>query len=138
MTCTEKVSNFYWIILENSSKHHCFTRQIAFFKNRWVPILCDFWKPMFPRFDRLHLKFILRWGWVFLERTRILNGIQFTTHFIEFFVVEMKRFVRSFVNVVLTRQTCGQRSRQGCGKQTPSARKLFYRANLLYVPNIKM
>ena len=22
-----------------------------------------------------------RWGWVFLERTRILNGIQFTTHF---------------------------------------------------------
>jgi len=33
----------------------------------------------------------LRWGWVFLERTRILSGIQFTTHFIEFFVVETKR-----------------------------------------------
>jgi len=27
---------------------------------------------------------------------------------------------------------------QGCGEQTPSARKLFFRANLLYVPNIKM
>ena len=27
---------------------------------------------------------------------------------------------------------------QGCGKQTPSARKLFFRVNLLYVPNIKM
>jgi len=27
---------------------------------------------------------------------------------------------------------------QGYGKQTPSARKLFSRANLLYVPNIKM
>ena len=53
---------------------------------------------------------MLRWGWVFLERTRILSGIQFTTHFIEFFAVETKRFVGSFVNVILTRQTCGQRS----------------------------
>jgi len=51
-----------------------------------------------------------RWGWVFLERTRILSGIQFTTYFIEIFVVETKRFVDSFVNVILTRQTCGQRS----------------------------
>jgi len=47
---------------------------------------------------------------VFLERTRILSGIQFTTYFIESFVVETKRFVSSFVNVILTRQTCGQRS----------------------------
>ena len=51
-----------------------------------------------------------RWCWVFLERTRILSGIQFTTHFIELFVVETKRFVGSFSNVILTRQTCGQRS----------------------------
>jgi len=51
----------------------------------------------------------LRWGWVFLERTRILSGIQFTTHFIDFFVVETKRFVGSFLNVILTWQTCGQR-----------------------------
>ena len=36
--------------------------------------------------------------WVFLERTRILSGIQFTTHVIEFFVVETKRFVGSTVN----------------------------------------
>ena len=27
---------------------------------------------------------------------------------------------------------------QNCGKQTPSDRKLFSRANLLHVPNIKM
>jgi len=27
---------------------------------------------------------------------------------------------------------------QGCGEQTPSARKLFVRANLLYIPNVKM
>jgi len=52
----------------------------------------------------------LRWGWVFLERTRILSGIQFTTHFIEIFVMETKRFVGSFVIVILTRQICGQRS----------------------------
>jgi len=52
----------------------------------------------------------LRWGCVFLERTRILSEIQFTTHSIEFFVVETKRFVGSFVHVILTRQTCGQRS----------------------------
>jgi len=31
-------------------------------------------------------------------------------HFIEFFAVETKRFVGSFVHVILTRQTCGQRS----------------------------
>ena len=52
----------------------------------------------------------LRWGWVFLERTRILSGIQFTTYFIESFVVETKRFVGSFVHVILMRQTCSQRS----------------------------
>ena len=44
----------------------------------------------------------LRWGWVFLERTWILSGIQFTTHFIDFFVVETKRVVGSFVKVILT------------------------------------
>jgi len=53
---------------------------------------------------------LLRWGWVFLERTWILSGIQFTTHFIEILVVETKRFVGSFVHVILMRQTCGQRS----------------------------
>jgi len=51
----------------------------------------------------------LRWGWVFLDRTQILSGIQFTTHSIESFVVETQRFVSSSVNVILTRQTCGQR-----------------------------
>ena len=50
----------------------------------------------------------LRWGWVFLERTRILSGIQFTTYFIEIFVVETKLFVGNFVHVILTRQICGQ------------------------------
>jgi len=53
---------------------------------------------------------LLRWGWVFLERTWILSGIQFTTYFMNPFVVETKRFVGSFVHVILTRQICGQRS----------------------------
>ena len=52
----------------------------------------------------------VRWGGVFLERTWILSGIQFTTYFIEIFVVKTKRFVGSFVHVILTRQTCSQRS----------------------------
>ena len=60
----------------------------------------------------------LRWVRVFLEQTRLLSGIQFTTHFIEFFVVETKRFVSSTVNVILTRQTCGQCwSRAAIGKR---------------------
>ena len=41
---------------------------------------------------------------------QILSGIHFTTQFIDFFVVETKQFVGSFVNVILTRQTCGQLS----------------------------
>jgi len=45
-----------------------------------------------------------------LQRTRILSGIQFTTCFIEIFVVKTKPFVGSFVHVILTRQTCDQRS----------------------------
>jgi len=52
-----------------------------------------------------------RWGWVFIERTQILSAIQFTTrHFIKFVVMETKRFVGSSIYVLLTRQTCGQRS----------------------------
>jgi len=44
-------------------------------------------------------RYTLRWGWVFLKRKWNLSGIQFTTHFIELFVVETKRFVCSIVNV---------------------------------------
>jgi len=51
------------------------------------------------------------WGWVFLERMRILSGIHFTTHFIEFLLWKRnERLVGSFVHVTLMRQTCGQRS----------------------------
>jgi hypothetical protein len=80
----------------------------------------------------------LRWGWVFLERTRILSGFQFTTYFIEFFVVETKRFVGSFVHMIFDAANLRPALEQSCGKQTPSDRKLFFRANLLHVPYIKM
>ena len=66
----------------------------------------------------------LRWGWEFLERTRIFSEIQFTTHFIEFFVVETKRFVGSFVNI-LTRQTCGQRSSRAAESKRRALGHLF-------------
>jgi len=79
----------------------------------------------------------LRWGGVFLERTQILSGIQFTRHFIEFVVVETKQFVSSNVNVILTRQTCGQHH-DVCGKRKPSASILLLRTYLPYVPNIKV
>jgi len=73
---------------------------------------------------------MLRWGWVFLERTRILSGIQFTTHFIDFFVVQTKWFVGSSLNVILTRQTCGQRLSRAAESKTPTARyfsqRIFY------------
>jgi len=67
----------------------------------------------------------LRWGWVFLERLWILSGIQFTTRFIDFFVVETKRFVGSFVNVILTRQTCGQRSSRAAESKRRALEKYF-------------
>jgi len=52
----------------------------------------------------------LRQGWVFSKRTCVFRGIQVTRHFIEFVVVETKQIVGTNSNVILTRQTCGQRS----------------------------
>jgi len=67
----------------------------------------------------------LRWGWVFLERTRILSGIQLTTHFIDFFVVQTKLFVGSFLKVILKRQTCGQRSSRAAESKRWALGKYF-------------
>jgi len=77
----------------------------------------------------------LRWGWVFLERTQILSGIQFSSHFIDFFVVETKhwQFVGSFVNVILARQTCGQLSSRAAESKRRALGNSFC-ANLLCVP----
>ena len=75
---------------------------------------------------------------MFLERTRILRGIQFTTHFIEFLIVEIKRFVGISVKRDFDAANLRPALEQGYGKQTPGARKLFFRMNLLHVPNTKM
>ena len=61
-------------------------------------------------------------GWVF----RILSGIKCTRHFIEFVVVETKRFVSSNVNVILTRQTCSQRSCMSAGSKRGALQNYFY------------
>jgi len=74
---------------------------------------------------------IIRRGWVFLERTRILSRIQFTTHVIEFVVVETKRLVGSTIN-------SEDHFSAGRGRQTPSASILFSHTNLAYVVRIKM
>ena len=52
----------------------------------------------------------VRCGWIILEQTRSLRRFHFTTLFIEFVVVETKRFFSGNPNVILMRQTCVQRS----------------------------
>jgi len=59
---------------------------------------------------QFHRKRTLKVGLGVSRTNAILSGIQFTTHFIDFFVVETTRFVGSTVNVILTRQTYGKRS----------------------------
>ena len=50
----------------------------------------------------------LRWGWIFLERTRI------------------KQFVGSTVNVILTRQTCSQRSSRAAESKRRALGNYFF------------
>jgi len=70
--------------------------------------------------------FQLRWGWIFLERTQILSGIHFTRHFIELVLGETKQFVGSSVNVILTQQTCGQRSSRSTSAGSKRETLAFY------------
>ena len=85
-------------------------------------------------------KFRSRWGWVLLEQMRILSGIQFTTHFIYFFCCGNETNRWWFCKCDLDAAAANLRPalEQGCGKQTPSARKLFLRMSLLYVSDVKM
>ena len=86
------VKVYLWITLT--------TREFPFFSSFFLSFFLGWWRRN------------LRWGWVYLKRTRtrILSGIQLIGYFIEFVVVETKWFFSSNVNVILTRQTCGQRS----------------------------
>jgi len=74
----------------------------------------------------------LSWGFEFLDRTRILSGIQFKKHLIDFIVVETKKFHRSIVNVILTRQTCGQHSSMSAGSKRRALGK-FVSVQICYV-----
>jgi len=49
-----------------------------------------------------------------------LSGIGFERHFIKFIVVETHEFVGSNVNVILSRQTCGQRSSRAAESKRPA------------------
>ena len=57
------------------------------------------------------------WEVIFFIEMRIHSGIQITRHFIKSVVVETKQFVGSDVNVIWTRQTCGQRSSMAAGSK---------------------
>jgi len=91
---------------------------------KWCPVIGKPGSARQNRRDEPHGT--LRWGWIFLERTRILSGIQFTTHFIEIFVVETKQFVGSTVNVILTRQTCSQRSSRAAESKRRALGNYFF------------
>jgi len=78
----------------------------------------------------------IRWGWVFLEQTRNLSGIQFTRHLIELVVVETKIFFGN-VNMILTRQTCGQRSSMSMGSKRQELRHYFSKRICLLFPMSK-
>jgi len=98
--------------------------------------MCDM-THSYVRHDSLK-RFTLGRGWVFFERTRILSGIRFARHFIEFVFVETKQCASSNANVILTRQTCGQRWNMSAGSNHRALAFYFSVQNLLYVPNIKM
>jgi len=57
------------------------------------------------------------WVGHFSNERGFSSGIQFTRHFIEIIVVETKEFVSSNVNVILTQQTCSQRSSMSTGSK---------------------
>jgi len=88
--------------------------------------------------DPYDINTLLRQGSVFSKRTCVFSGIQFTTHFIEFVVVETKQIVRSNSNVILTRQTCGQHSGMAAGGKRRALAFYFSRTNFLCVSNVEM
>jgi len=57
-------------------------KSFSFHNNELNEIPCKLDSTENPRWFEKSL--YSRWGWVFLERMRILSGIQFTTHFIDF------------------------------------------------------
>jgi len=59
----------------------------------------------------------VRQGWILFQRTCAFAGIYFTKHSIELFLVETNQLFGSNSNVILTRKTCGHRSRRAAGSK---------------------
>jgi len=59
----------------------------------------------------------LRQGWVFLERTRILSGIQFTKYFTDFVFVKTNQSISSNPHVICPQETFCQRSNVDAGSK---------------------
>jgi len=65
------------------------------------------------------------------------RGIKFR-YFIELVVVKTKQIVSNISNVILTRQTYGQRSGKAEGGKRRALSIFFHRTKLLYVPNFEL
>jgi len=69
---------------------------------------------------------------MFFQSTQTLSEIQFTRHF-QFVGPKTKQFVGSNINVKLDAANLRPALEHVCGKQTSSAKKLFFWANLIMI-----
>jgi len=60
---------------------------------------------------------VIRQGWVLFKKMGVFTGIQFTEHFIEFYLVKTNQLFGSNSNAILTRQTGGKRSSRVAGSK---------------------
>jgi hypothetical protein len=133
----KNLSSSAWVTDGERSK--LWTHTFTFYTNPWYTLIpwldvtkvtkSDSIRVFCRRSEESRITFffeIQKWDWVFLDRTRLLSGIY---QFIEFSVVETKRFVSSSVNVILTQQTCGQRSSMSTGSKRRALETYFSQRN---------
>jgi len=93
-------------IVKSSYQHKC----------RTLDLRVVLFHEMVNRLFRTEREFVeTPWGGVGYFSNERRFSVQFTRHFIEFVVVETKRFVGSIPNMILTRHTWGQRSSRSAG-----------------------
>jgi len=71
------------------------------------------------------------------QQTCVFSGIQLKQHFIEFVFVETNEVVRSNSDMILTRQTCGQRSSRVAGSKC-QALEFYFPIRIWYLFLISM
>jgi len=69
---------------------------------------------------------------MWFERTCVFSGILFTRHFIELICLETNQLFGSHSNVILTRQTCDQRSSMAAGSKR-GALALYIPVRICYI-----